>query len=73
MPPARNEDQLGDTTQHGGYQFTACALAATMHQLVDFFQGYRFIERYQLIQGRHVHAQPFPIAQMRAQNNHALS
>ena len=24
----------------------ACALAATMHQLVKFFQGYRFIERH---------------------------
>ena len=43
-----------------------------MHKLVEFFQGYRFIERYQIAQGRHVHAQQFTIAKMRAQNNHAL-
>jgi len=43
-----------------------------MHQLIELFQGYWLIERYQIAQGGQVHAQQLPIAQMRAQNDHPL-
>ena len=54
-------NQLGDTARRGRHQLPASALAAAMHQLIEFFQGYWLVERHQITQSRQVHAQELPI------------